>query len=589
MQKKSVDALYPSIDVDFAIEKCLDIIFKSDIIFKGIDFSEVSLYLSLNVRKEELERENLLEFCPTRNIRGRPPTITSSGKHNEYDKRWKNWNKPLRTATDEMNRKLLMKAFEIALKLVMKNHIFTFNNECFKQLKGGAIGVSIAGDVANLFMVWWDREFKKRLISEKIVLKLYSRYVDDGNIIVYHGEDKSISEKEPGLKEKEIMENIKIVGNSIHPSISVKVDYPSNHLNKRLPILDTEMWIEEVVINDTIKHQVLYSYYEKEMCSKYLIHKNSALSNKSKINIVTNDLVRVMKNTSFHVKSEERLDKIQYFINKMQFSGYGKRDRIHVYNKAKKIFNERTGNCNIYPHKDKLKKIKDLTREKIHMKQKWFSKGKYKSLFYVNATPNSNLAKSCQKILYRCGVPIRVMEKSGQSIKRTLVRSNPFKSKKCNDETCVICISSNSKINCRSRDVVYENFCEHHETCNGVYIGETADPIKERFKEHLDDCRLRPTKSAMAKHSKEKHNDEKVNFNVKIRGVCSGDPLLRQCMESVIIRDTKPEMNGRMEWGTSNIFTRKSTSDVTDVMTSHLPIPMHGDNIATSNITYVKR
>ena len=44
----------------------------------------------------------------------------------------------------KVNKKLLMKAFEVALKLVMKTHVYTFNKECFKQLKGGAIGESIA-------------------------------------------------------------------------------------------------------------------------------------------------------------------------------------------------------------------------------------------------------------------------------------------------------------------------------------------------------------------------------------------------------------------------------------------------------------
>ena len=111
-------------------------------------------------------------------------------------------------------------------------------------------------------------------------------------------------------KEKEIMEKIKVIAHSIHESISVEVDYPSNHPNKRLPILDTEMWIEEIDVNGTPKHQILYSYYEKEMSSKYLIHKRSALSNQSKINILTNDLVRVMKNTSLQVKDEERREKL---------------------------------------------------------------------------------------------------------------------------------------------------------------------------------------------------------------------------------------------------------------------------------------
>ena len=136
----------------------MDIISESSVSFKGIDFEEVGLYLSLTINKKELEKENLLDFCPTRSIPGRPPTVTSSGKHTSYEKRWNNWTKPARKATDDVNKKLLMKALEVALKLVMNNHIFTFNKECFKQLSGGAIGVSLAGEVANLFMVWWDRE-----------------------------------------------------------------------------------------------------------------------------------------------------------------------------------------------------------------------------------------------------------------------------------------------------------------------------------------------------------------------------------------------------------------------------------------------
>ena len=82
-----VDALYPSIDIDFAVEKCLELISSSTIPFIGIDFAEVGLYLSLTVKKKELENENLLDFCPTRIISGRPPTITSSGKHTVYEKK----------------------------------------------------------------------------------------------------------------------------------------------------------------------------------------------------------------------------------------------------------------------------------------------------------------------------------------------------------------------------------------------------------------------------------------------------------------------------------------------------------------------
>ena len=97
------------------------------------------------------------------------------------------------------------------------------------------------------------------------------------------------------------------------------------------------MWIEEVDVSGTKKHQIIYSYYQKEMSSKYLIHKKSALSNQSKINILINDLVRVMKNIALKVGDDERQSNIQHFMNKIQFSGYEKDERIKVYQKSKMI------------------------------------------------------------------------------------------------------------------------------------------------------------------------------------------------------------------------------------------------------------
>ena len=88
------------------------------------------------------------------------------------------------------------------------------------------------------------------------------------------------------------MKRIKTIANSIHRSIQVKVDYPSKHHDQRMPILDTKMWLEEVEVRGVMKHQILYSYYEKEMSSKYVLHKESAISRGSKINILVNELLR---------------------------------------------------------------------------------------------------------------------------------------------------------------------------------------------------------------------------------------------------------------------------------------------------------
>ena len=66
-----------------------------------------------------------------------------------------------------------------AVKLVMKNHYYSFNNQIRKQGKGGAIGNSLTEKLAKLLLKRFDRKFKALINSLKIALELYRRYVDD--------------------------------------------------------------------------------------------------------------------------------------------------------------------------------------------------------------------------------------------------------------------------------------------------------------------------------------------------------------------------------------------------------------------------
>ena len=99
----------------------------------------------------------------------------------------------------------------------------------------------------------------------------------------------------------------------------------------------TQMWIAEVEVNGTMKHQILYSYYEKEMSSKYLVHKYSAMSDQSKTNILVNDLTRVMKNTPLRVNGEQKQKQwnIQHFI-KCSSQGMEKRNELKFATKQQK-------------------------------------------------------------------------------------------------------------------------------------------------------------------------------------------------------------------------------------------------------------
>ena len=318
-----VKALYPSIDVDFAIGKCGEIIVKSDTEISNVDVEELGLFLSLTCSETELSSKDLLKFCPTRNCCGRKPKLAASGVNNNADIRWTGW-----VPCKEMPKTILeiktMVAHAIgeSLRVTLKNHIYTFDNKLYLQSEGGAIGVGIAGDVAVLFMCWWDNELLERLNRRGRSTHLYARYVDDINIAV----DQTPYEESDG----ETMKHIQEIANDIHPSISVTIDFPSNNTNKRIPVLDLEMWIEDT----REKRIIMHTHYMKSISSKHVVNKESALPPRTKTNILTADLVRIMRNISPDCERVERTKHIQQFLNRMQFSGYNERDRVTIYRKA---------------------------------------------------------------------------------------------------------------------------------------------------------------------------------------------------------------------------------------------------------------
>ena len=152
--------------------------------FVNIDTDELGLFLMMTNDKEELKAKDLLKYCPTRiKKRGRAPKLTASGAAKNKEKRWTGWTKSdIKPGSLEI-KELVTLALRTSPLTTMKNHICQIDNNVYKQTQGGAIGVGIAGDVATLFMVWWDRELKNRLRRQNIDVLLYKRYVDDTNLV----------------------------------------------------------------------------------------------------------------------------------------------------------------------------------------------------------------------------------------------------------------------------------------------------------------------------------------------------------------------------------------------------------------------
>ena len=83
-------------------------------------------------------------------------------------KRFKPWLAPAEEADEETIRKMFTEALKIALSFIMKNHVYTFDKQIKLQSTGGAIGLELTGVLAQLFMVWWDRQFKIKMDENEV-------------------------------------------------------------------------------------------------------------------------------------------------------------------------------------------------------------------------------------------------------------------------------------------------------------------------------------------------------------------------------------------------------------------------------------
>ena len=546
-----VKALYPSIDVDFAVDKCMEIVQDSNTEFENVDTDELGLFISLTVTEIPDDIKNL---CPTRSKAKGKPTITGTGMERNDETRWSSWNKCcLKPTSPHELRKMVAFGLGITLRAVLKNHIYEFDGNYYLQTGGGAIGVAVAGDIAVLFMCWWDQELLRRIRQEEMLIHFYGRYVDDINTLI----DAGIME---GNADRNTMEKLQNVANTIHPSIQVTIDYPSIHTNKRLPVLDLEMWMDTVKQqNGNTKHQVLHSHYMKPMASKHVINKQSALPDNIKENILVTDLVRIQRNISQNCPSEERTKHIQHFLDRMQFSGYSALERAKTYKKANKRFNtmlerDRLGTTPLYRHKEWNRVARD--KEKWKKQRSWFrgKRKQYETTLFIDATPHSALAKDLQKTLNKAGLPIRVIEKAGTSIKQLLSRSNPFRSETCSDASCAVCSRANKVTNCKTRECLYELKCE----CGESYIGETSRSAKERISEHFASMTSQSGDSVLKRHMNSQHGGIQKAVKVEVLATYPDDAMGRQVAESIYINTLKPHINAKEEWGNKNQPRRRN-------------------------------
>ena len=99
--------------------------------------------------------------------------------------------------------------------------------------------------------------------------------------------------------------------------LTLTIETADDFANKRLPTLDLEVWVNS-------NNQVLYSHYQKPTAINQVIHKDTALSENTKVSSLTAEIMRAMMNTSELLSIEMRLEVLDNMTQKMVNSGYSK-------------------------------------------------------------------------------------------------------------------------------------------------------------------------------------------------------------------------------------------------------------------------
>ena len=213
---------YPSIDAD-KISEIVKIMWERSTLDVGdVDYEELAFYVGKYTPRELIVKSHLEEYTYTKKKRiykkkkvarkfnrklhikirkqknsvDQDATMSPSQSHipcmqnpeTEFNKKVKknkksDWEKPKKIMTDIERKKLFGLALQTLILTCMKNHLYQFKGKVRLQKAGGPTGLDLTGELADLFMLWWDQEFLAILEKLSIDTDVYTRFKDDIDLV----------------------------------------------------------------------------------------------------------------------------------------------------------------------------------------------------------------------------------------------------------------------------------------------------------------------------------------------------------------------------------------------------------------------
>ena len=95
---------------------------------------------------------------------------------------------------------------------------------------------------------------------------MYSRFVDDFNTLIRRL--RRVGDAQTSVPDgAAIMQEVKLIAETIHRSIQVTVDCPAYHEDRKVPILDLKVWLQSGLGNGNGSTVLLHEYYYKDVAT----------------------------------------------------------------------------------------------------------------------------------------------------------------------------------------------------------------------------------------------------------------------------------------------------------------------------------
>ena len=269
--------------------------------------------------------------------------------------------------------------------------------------------------------------------------------------------------------------------------------------------------------------------------------------------VLTQEMLRILLHCSRYDTWDNVRGHLNNFTKKMQYSGYEQEIRYDITKSAinaYQIMMENEAN-DIRPiNRPKNWHRMERIKQKETKRREWYKQGGFDTVLFVPSTPKGKLKHVYENEIKKSGIRMKVVERTGRTLKSQLQTSNPFRTGGCTRADCLICTTSR-KGNCRSESVTYQIECEGEECTQRKYKGETASNGYTRGLKHVSDLVGRNTdNSPLWRHCVDQHGGEMQDFRMSITGSYRNDAMLRQIAEAVQIENAEAGtlMNDRAEW-----------------------------------------